>query len=106
MKSVNFNFFAERAYFGRYIDLRIKTIDESGEPRYAQKITFESLPEAEYVHPAMRLDQSEAEALMNELWQAGVRPSNGEGSTGQLAATERHLADMRSIAMLKVGVKL
>lgn len=29
---------------------------------------------------------------------AGVRPANGTGSAGQLAATETHLKDMRAIA--------
>ena len=37
--------------------------------------------------------------LMDELWQCGFRPSEGSGSAGSLAATERHLRDMQAIAM-------
>ena len=38
-----------------------------------------------------------AKRLIDALWDAGVRPSNGEGSAGQLGATERHLEDMRKL---------
>ena len=38
-----------------------------------------------------------AQQLMDELWRVGIRPTNGAGSTGQLAATERHLNDMRAL---------
>jgi hypothetical protein len=44
------------------------------------------------------LDPNEAQTLMDDLWQAGLRPSEGSGSAGSLAATERHLADMQKIA--------
>jgi hypothetical protein len=36
--------------------------------------------------------------LIDALWTAGLRPTEGHGSTGQLAATERHLEDMRALA--------
>jgi hypothetical protein len=36
--------------------------------------------------------------LMDQLWQCGLRPTEGTGSAGSLAATERHLKDMREIA--------
>lgn len=35
--------------------------------------------------------------LMDDLWVCGLRPSEGSGSAGALAATERHLGDMRRI---------
>ncbi len=38
-----------------------------------------------------------AQRLIDELWNAGLRPAGGIGSVGQLAATERHLADMRAL---------
>jgi hypothetical protein len=37
--------------------------------------------------------------LGDELWRCGIRPAEGAGSVGQLGATERHLADMRTIAL-------
>lgn len=35
---------------------------------------------------------------MDALWHCGLRPSEGTGSAGSLAATEKHLKDMRAIA--------
>lgn len=46
------------------------------------------------------LTHSEAQELMDSLWQAGMRPTEGKGSAGQLTATEKHLEDMREIAYL------
>jgi len=42
---------------------------------------------------------------MDELWQCGLRPSEGSGSAGSLAATERHLADMRKLAFHALKVQ-
>ena len=41
---------------------------------------------------------------MDELFAAGMRPSEDTGSTGQLAALQKHLEDMRAIAFTKIGV--
>lgn len=53
----------------------------------------------EYIAPMLRLSIQEAQQLMDELWQCGLRPTEGAGSAGSLAATERHLTDMRVIAL-------
>ena len=52
-----------------------------------------------FAKPCIRLNQTAAQRLMDELWSCGVRPSEGTGSAGSLAATERHLQDMKTIAM-------
>lgn len=44
---------------------------------------------------AFSLSDIEAQALMDRLWKAGLRPTEGSGSAGALAATERHLKDMQ-----------
>jgi hypothetical protein len=44
--------------------------------------------------------------LMDDLWDCGLRPSEGTGSAGALAAVEKHLGDMRKIAGKKIGVEL
>ncbi len=48
--------------------------------------------------PTFTLSPEEAQALIDDLWTAGLRPTAGHGSTGQLAATEKHLADLKTIA--------
>lgn len=46
---------------------------------------------------AMQLRDDQAQDLMDRLWAAGLRPTEGKGSAGALAATERHLEDMRQL---------
>lgn len=57
------------------------------------------------IRPTLQLEQQELQQLMDQLWHAGIRPSNGEGAAGQIGALREHLADMRKIAfgMLNVG---
>ena len=45
----------------------------------------------------MRLTRNEAQELMDALWDAGLRPTEGSGSAGALAATQAHLKDMQRI---------
>lgn len=66
----------------------------------AQPLTMRLLEDGEYIaQPTMHLDFQEAQGLMDELWLCGLRPSEGTGSAGSLAATEKHLKDMQSIAI-------
>jgi hypothetical protein len=55
--------------------------------------------------PAFRLTPEDAQILMNSLWECGLRPLAAAGSAGQLDATRAHLADMRLIALTKLGIK-
>jgi hypothetical protein len=51
--------------------------------------------------PMLVLDVQLSQKLMDELWQCGVRPSEGSGSAGQLAAVKYHLEDMRNLVFKK-----
>ncbi len=55
------------------------------------------VPEGTFPPVAMRLSDCQAQELMDRLWAAGLRPTEGKGSAGALAATERHLEDMRRL---------
>lgn len=54
--------------------------------------------------PTFTIDIDEAQKLIDELWHCGLRPSEGSGSAGQLASTQRHLEDMRTVAFKKLGI--
>jgi hypothetical protein len=56
--------------------------------------------------PTLLLDSrhSAAQELMDRLWSCGIRPTQGSGSAGSLAATERHLADIRTLLFHKEGL--
>lgn len=63
------------------------------------KLVMEKIGPADYCPPLLSLRDVEAQQLMDELWRCGIRPGNGVGNEGQLAATQAHLKDMREIAM-------
>jgi hypothetical protein len=68
----------------------------------AKPLTYREVEKGAYMgDPTLRLCTGEAQQLMDELWRCGLRPSEGSGSAGALAATERHLADMRQLVFNK-----
>lgn len=63
-------------------------------------ITFRQVTSADegMMQPAtFALGDEQAQQFMDELWRVGFRPTEGSGSAGSLAATERHLQDMRAL---------
>jgi hypothetical protein len=72
----------------------------------ATNITMATVKEGEMIQPSMELSKTSAQLLMDDLWHAGLRPSEGSGSAGSLRATERHLSDMRKIVSKNLEVDL
>ena len=50
------------------------------------------------------IGRNEAQALIDDLWQCGMRPTEGAGTAGSMLAAQKHLEDMRSIAFAKLEV--
>lgn len=69
-----------------------------------QGVSTKELMEGEFITPMMILDDNEAVTLMDALWSAGVRPSNGEGNVGQIGAIKAHLEDMRTLVFNARGL--
>lgn len=63
----------------------------------AAPIVMEALREGAAITPAFNIDKTQAQHVMDQLWECGLRPSEGTGSAGSLKATERHLEDMRRL---------
>lgn len=69
-------------------------------------LTFVPLEiDAVWPEPTLRLRMDEAQQLMDSLWNCGLRPTEGSGSAGSLAATQKHLEDMRKLTFDLVGRK-
>lgn len=81
--------------FHRGIKVYVLSEDES---MIATLPTLVEIEPHAVVEPTMTFSMEEAQQIMDELWQCGLRPTEGTGSAGSLAATERHLQDMRDIA--------
>ena len=56
------------------------------------------IPDGESAPPTVELAENEAQRLIDALWHCGLRPSEGSGSAGMMAAVQKHLEDMREIA--------
>jgi hypothetical protein len=70
-------------------------------------IVLEKIDEHDCIAPApsFHLEPEQAQTLLDDLWQCGVRPTEGAGTAGSMRATERHLEDMRAIAFAKLNIK-
>lgn len=69
---------------------------------YAVDIVMQAVAEGGVIPaPSFFLSAAAAQELIDGLWQAGLRPSEGTGSAGALAATQKHLEDMRRLVFEK-----
>lgn len=82
-----------RETWSRSIGVHLAVRHEDNTLSIARAVTLERHEEGTVLpeEPLFSLDDTEAQRLMDELWHLGVRPTEGHGSTGQLAATEKHL---------------
>ena len=51
------------------------------------------------------LDMDSVQQLFDDLWQTGIRPSDGTGNVGELKATQKHLDDIKEIAYHVLKIK-
>jgi len=86
-------FYAQRQIIMDAIDLHLLDGDN-----IARHVTFEKREQGQLSPPLMSLQMNDAQRLMDALWDCGLRPTEGSGSAGSLAATEKHLSDMRKLA--------
>lgn len=79
--------------------------ERRGEKTAYSKSVVMFVPEVDgtSIEPTFYLESDEVQELMDNLWHLGFRPSEGTGSAGALAATQKHLEDMRKIAFDLIG---
>lgn len=98
--------YADRPRLQNVVDLHLVRRTETGQmfasANWGPEIAHGYCPP---IDPLVRLDMAAAQELIDELWACGLRPTEGSGSAGSLAATERHLQDMRLIALKHLGIK-
>lgn len=88
-------------YFGDGIELRI--VDRENKTA-CFGVELKPVEKGGLIPAAVHLSDDMAQQLMNSLWECGIRPAGSVGSVGQLAATEKHLEDMRALAFSKLNV--
>lgn len=98
------DFFAERRDYADKIAIYAR-IKRDGKNAYPKEIVWEEQPSGLPVDtPLLSLSSEDAQRLMDELWQAGLRPTQSKQSHGAFDAQGQHLADMRAIAFAKLKV--
>lgn len=89
------------AIFGDLIEFHLARRLEAGRIGVAKPLVLDVIePDQQSCvpdQPLFKIDLTEAQHLMDELWLLGIRPTEGHGSTGQLAATEKHLAHVTGL---------
>lgn len=94
---------AEYDWCSRFIDVRLIHYGGMGGRVISHGLPVEMKPydeQSDYatrLPPTLQLRGETAQYLMDQLWQCGLRPTEGTGSAGSLAATQRHLDDMRAL---------
>ena len=64
----------------------------------AKYIEFEPYDEQIYIDPTFHLEIAEAQSLIDNLWECGLRPTNITNVSGEVAAVKEHLGDMRKLS--------
>lgn len=90
-----------RRDYGDHCDVFIFSRTHNGRA-VVKDVVFEEVEPGEYIDKTLSISNTSAQILMDSLWSAGLRPTEGTGSAGSLKATERHLEDMRKIAFMKL----
>ena len=100
-------FYAAQRDYNRRIDVALYWRATNGDIWAAKQVTYSSHPEFEMCDDRLfSLRPEEAQELMDELYRCGLRPTEGAGSAGQMAAVQQHLKDMRTIAFDRLKIKL
>ena len=93
---------AQNAPWNDAIELLVMHRDATGAKTwYASDMTFSMLEQGVRAKATISLPRTAAQELMDNLWSCGLRPSEGTGSAGSLAAVERHLKDMQRLVFDK-----
>lgn len=90
---------------GRKVELRVMKFNYPAATVHVGELTMTQIPDGADCRPTMELIESQAQQLMDDLWQCGVRPAEGSGSAGQLTSVQYHLEDMRKIAFDVIALR-
>jgi len=90
-------FSAQREIWSDAISLRIGVKQDDGGFSVAEPLTMRVIESGQTVSPCMSIPFGAAQSLMDELWQAGCRPSQSIGTAGQIESMKHHLEDMRRL---------
>lgn len=90
------HFFVDRSPYRRHLGLYL-SVENGDKVRIPESIVWKEVEEGSYFEPMLRITELQGQELMDALWAAGLRPTEGAGSAGAMSAVQAHLADMRRL---------
>lgn len=81
---------ARNAIFSNQLQVYLAYRSPGGRIRLPEVMTLKEAEPGTAANPTFELTEDTAQRLMDELWDHGLRPTEGHGSTGQIAAVEKH----------------
>lgn len=97
---------ARRAAWSNKIEIAAFVDDRDGKPALGQLVMTEAWEGSE-IKPLAYLTMTQAQELMDTLYQAGVRPTRAtETDHAALQATQDHLKDMQTLLGKQMDVNL
>jgi hypothetical protein len=96
-QAVEFHVNANIPYSG--LDLYIKT-----DATWVNEVKSIHVETGQRPPVAMRPTTAQGQDLLDRLYRAGFRPTEARGGEGTLAATQKHLEDMRAITFDKLAI--
>jgi hypothetical protein len=79
-------------------------VNTNGKCKMISAIEISEVERGMMSSPFAKVKEEDLYALMDAMWQAGIRPTCGEGHIGELNATKEHLADMKKIAFNRLKI--
>ena len=73
--------------------------------RKVATVQWETIADHAEMKPLILMRNNQAQVLMDDLWNAGVRPTDGAGTAGAMRAAEHHIADLRRVAFKALGIE-
>lgn len=96
---------AQRAPWNRGVEINASGCDRAVRKVFTAEANWQEIPDGSMAEsPTFKLSIEQAQTLMDDLWNCGLRPTEGAGSAGAMRAVEKHLEDMRKIAFLRLGM--
>ncbi len=88
------------------IGVTLLAYDTDARQRFeAKPIEWEERRITEPLSTHFTISLDDAQELMDLLWKIGIRPTEGAGTAGSMAATQKHLDDLRTIAFHSLKIK-
>lgn len=91
-------FWLNRSNFRMGINVSILKSIPNGKWLAGQRLVLEPIEDTDPTPAICNIDDGSAQKLMDDLWNMGIRPTENRGGSETVAAMQRHLEDMRTIA--------